>query len=117
MNNTLFLDHLDKSFLPDGARATQPERAKKGGGVPSFETWFEEGRFGKALKLKNRKIGNNALEVATKLGTNVHIFNERWADYQDAVEPSRGASLAYPEQDLHRLVKECHEQGKHPALC
>ena len=60
--DTLLLDHLDETFIPDGQDAQTG-----GGGIPTIGSSFVPGRFGQGLKMEVAP-GRPAGEVAKEMG-------------------------------------------------
>ncbi|MBM3498231.1 MAG: hypothetical protein FJX74_06125, partial [Armatimonadetes bacterium] len=100
--HTLLLDRFDADFVPDGRRATAPEKGAPG--VPGVGTSFVEGRFGRALALYGAGPPKSILDRLAELGVRTICFHEHWTDIQDAT------STPY-EQELRDLVAACHAKG------
>ena len=78
--STLILDHMDKSFKPDGQDAVT-----EGGGVPSIGCQFQPGKFGKGIMVQVAQPVA-ALDMLKKMQTKVLL---RWfMDDTDHVEYS-----------------------------
>ena len=97
---TLLLDHLDETFVPDGVRTTAPARGT--GGVVS-DGLFEAAQFGRGLCLSRGKTVN-VLDQLASCGVRTICFHEHWTDIQNYTSTTR-------EKELQSLVAACHERG------
>jgi hypothetical protein len=95
---TLLLDHLDESFVPNGKQATTP--AKGTGGVVSGGGFFE-GKFGKALGQGPEGKPITELDYLAQVGVRTICFHEHWTDIQAYPATTHG-------DQLRRLVAACH---------
>jgi len=103
-SHTLLLDHFDDTFIPDGHRATAPEKSA-GGGALSAGARFVPARFGKGVQLfAESDPGVTHLDRLAQLGVRTVVFHEQWTDIQNYTSTTHG-------EELRRLVAACHERG------
>ncbi len=108
-DHTLLLDTFENDFQPDGRHSAMPTKIARAGswqGIqPPARSRFVEGVSGNALDLGGDTTEVKLLDYLKSKGVNTLVYHESWTEIQ-----AYGSTKLHSDQ-LHALVKACHEHG------